>query len=63
MSTFEDAGRVIDRELKKLQHFFESDVKPTTQRRAVEALRAASQELSRLANKLDRQNTKDKGSE
>lgn len=63
MSAFEDAGRVIDRELKKLRQFFESDVKPTTQRRAVEALRVASVELTKLADKLDRQRAKEKVSE
>lgn len=52
MSAFEDAGRVIDREMKKLREFFESDIKPTTQRRAVEALRRASAELSKLAEKI-----------
>lgn len=55
MSTFEDAGRVIDRELKKLRHFFETDVKPATQRRAVDALRAASDTLQKLADRLERQ--------
>jgi len=55
MSTFEDAGKAIDREMEKLRHFFETDVKPTTQRRAVEALRAASAKLSKLAEKLDKQ--------
>lgn len=55
MSSFEDAGRVIDRELKKLRHFFETDVKPTTQKRAVEALRAASAELAKLAEQIERQ--------
>ncbi len=54
MSAFEDAGRAIDREWEKLRHFFETDVKPTTQRRAVEALRAASAKLAELAEQLDR---------
>lgn len=61
MSTFEDAGKVIDRELEKLRHFFETDVKPTTQRRAIEALRTASEKLQKLAEKLDQDFQKQKG--
>jgi len=53
MSALEDAGRAIDRELEKLRHFFESDVRPTTQRKAVEALRAAAERLSKLADQMD----------
>lgn len=62
MSAFEDAGRVIDREMGKLREFFESDVKPVTQRRAVEALRAASAKLAELANELDRKREVEKTS-
>ncbi len=54
MSTFEDAGRVIDREMKKLHEFFETEVKPTTQRKAIEALRSASARLAELAEKLEK---------
>ncbi len=61
MSTFEDAGKVIDRELEKLRHFFETDVKPTTQRRAIEALRTASEKLQKLADKLDQDFERQKG--
>lgn len=53
MSSFEDAGRSIDRELKKLRQFFEGEVKPTTKRRAVDALRAAAERLAKLAEELD----------
>lgn len=53
MSTLEDAGRVIDREMEKLREFFEKEVRPTTQRRAIEALRAAATRLSQLADQLD----------
>ena len=53
MSSFENAGRTIDGELKKLREFFEGEVKPTTKRKAVEALRAAAERLARLAEDLD----------
>jgi hypothetical protein len=54
MTTFEDAGRTIDRELQKLRRFFAEEVQPATQRRAIEALRAASGELAKLAECLER---------
>ncbi len=53
MSTFENAGRVIDQEWEKLRRFFEGEVKPTTLRSAAEALRATSSRLARLAEELD----------
>jgi len=54
MTRFEQAGRTIDRELEKLRRFFETEVKPTTQRRAVQVLRAASKRLTELARDLER---------
>ena len=57
MSSFQDAGRVIDREMERLKEFFESEVKPTTQRRAIDALRAAAVKLSKLADQLDQSGT------
>ena len=63
MTAFEDAGRVIDRELKKLHEFFESEVKPTTQRKAIEALRAASAKFTEMANDMERQARHEEGKE
>lgn len=53
MPGFEDAGRTLDRELEKLRQFFESEVKPATKKSAVQALRAASRRLARLAEELE----------
>lgn len=53
MTPLEDAGRVIDRELEKLRQFFEAEVKPTTVRSAVEALRAAAKRLAELADDIE----------
>ncbi len=55
MPKLEEVGRALDRELKKLREFFESEVKPTTQRRLVQALRAASKRLAELASELESQ--------
>lgn len=59
MATFEEVGQAVDRELEKLRHFFETEVRPSTQRQLVIALRAASKRLQELAEKLD---TSDAGS-
>jgi hypothetical protein len=53
MSTFENAGRMLDQEWEKLRRFFEGEVKPTTLRSAADALRATSSRLARLAEELD----------
>ena len=53
MDTFEDVGRVIDREVDKLRRFFEGEVKPTTERQLAAALKAASKTLGELAEKLE----------
>jgi len=57
MATFEEVGQAVDRELEKLRHFFETEVRPTTQRQLVTALRAASKRLEELAEKLDARDT------
>lgn len=54
MPSFEDTGRVIDRELEKLRTFLENEVRPVTKQRAVEALRSAARRLADLAEKLER---------
>jgi hypothetical protein len=53
MPGFEDAGRSIDRELEKLRQFFEDEVRPTTKKSAIQALRAASRRLAQLAEELE----------
>ncbi len=50
---FEQLGRRIDREMKKLRHFLEMEVKPTTQKKAAEALRKASKSLDRAADEIE----------
>jgi len=53
MARFEDFGRTIDRELEKLHEFIETEVKPTTQRRLIEALRATWKRLAELAREVE----------
>lgn len=53
MATFEELGRRIDRELKKLGRYLEKEVKPATQRKTAAALRRASESLAQAAKKLE----------
>ena len=54
MANFEEFGKTIDAEMKKLKEFFESEVKPNAKRSTLEALRAASARLAELADDLER---------
>jgi len=58
MTTFEQIGAKIDRELAKVRRFLKEEVKPTTQRKLAKALRSASERLARLADELQ---TRDSG--
>lgn len=54
MKDFQDFGRAVDEELKKLRRFFEKDIRPPTQQGLVRAMRAASSRLAKLADELER---------
>ncbi len=54
MANFEEFGRTVDEEMKKLKEFFEREVKPGAKRGALEALRGASARLAELADDLER---------
>jgi hypothetical protein len=49
----EDVGRKLDRELEKLRRFLETELRPTTERKAVEVLRTASKRLGKLAEEIE----------
>ena len=53
VANFEEIGRKIDRELKKLGRYLEKEVKPVTQRKAAAALRKASERLAEAARELE----------
>jgi len=53
MVNLEDVGRKLDRELEKLRRFFETELRPTTERKAVEVLRTASKRLGKLAEEIE----------
>ena len=52
---FEQAGRAIDREVEKLVQFLDREVKPATRKEMAELLRKAARQLSRLAQKLEKE--------
>ncbi len=54
MANFEEFGRTVDEEMKKLKKFFETEVKPGAKRGTLDALRGASVRLAELANDLER---------
>jgi len=51
MVNLEDVGRKLDRELEKLRRFFATELRPTTERKAVEVLRRAKERLTAAAVK------------
>ncbi len=53
MPTFEELGRKIDRELEKVRHYLQKEVKPATQRKAAEALRKAADRLAEAAKEME----------
>ncbi|GEM_PF-1388557 len=53
VANFEEVGRRIDQEFRKLRRYLEKEVKPATQRKAIEALRKASRRLADAASELE----------
>lgn len=51
---FEEAGRVLDREITKLTKYLDGKVKPSARQDMARALRRASGELEKLAKNLDK---------
>ncbi len=54
MSSFEDFGREVDREIERLKNYVQTEVMPKGGRRGAEILRAASRKLAGFAAELDR---------
>lgn len=63
MKTWEEIGRVVDREVERLKEFFHTELKPRTVQGTIEALRTASARLSELADDLEKKRTAGSGSE
>ena len=58
---FEEAGRVVDREVAKLADFLDKKLKPATRQEMATLLRRASQHLAELARKLDKEEPETSG--
>ena len=52
---FENAGRVLDREIAKLSAYVDKQVTPAAKKKLAKAMRQAASRLRRLAMELDRQ--------
>jgi hypothetical protein len=55
---FEDAGKAIDRELDKLRKFFDEEVRPETKKETAEFLRKSAARLTRMAERLEKEQEK-----
>ena len=53
MSSFEDVGRRIDREMERLRKLLHEEVGPQTERRAANALRIVSEKLAEAAEEIE----------
>ena len=53
MSSFEDVGRRIDREMERLRKLWHEEVGPQTERRAANALRIVSEKLAEAAEEIE----------
>src|ERR1700679_3296751 len=53
MDKFEEIGRRLDEEIKRLRHYVEEEVAPETERRTASFLREASAKLTEAAVKLE----------
>jgi hypothetical protein len=51
--TFEEAGRSVDRELKKLKKWVDCKAEPSTRREMAEGLRKIAERLAKLADRLN----------
>ncbi len=60
MQEFDQLRQKVVQELTRLREFFETEVKPATERGAVQALRAASERLSELAQNIEKRSARRK---
>jgi hypothetical protein len=51
---FEDAGKLIDNELKKFVEYVEQKVRPKTRQEMAQLLRKASRNLTKAAQSLEK---------
>ena len=55
---FEDVGRAVDREFDKLRKFFNDEVRPETKKEAAEFLRKSADRLTKMAERLEKEEAK-----
>ena len=54
---FEDAGRALDREYEKLRRFLNNEVRPQTRKETAEFLRKSAARLTKMAERLEKEET------
>lgn len=55
---FEDAGKTLDREFEKLRKYFNDEVRPETKKETAEFLRKSAARLTKLAERLEKDDSK-----
>jgi hypothetical protein len=55
---FEDVGRAIDREFEKLRKYFNDEVRPETKKEAAEFLRKSAARMTKMAERLEKEEVK-----
>lgn len=53
MASFEEIGRKIDREVERLQRYWDEEMGPKTEHRAAQALRKVSERLAEAAREIE----------
>lgn len=54
MKDFEDFGRWLDDEVKRVRHVIETDIKPTAEKKCISALKIAAKKSSSMAEELEK---------
>ena len=54
MKDFEDFGRWLDEEVKRVRKVIETEIMPTAEQKTISALKIASKKLSQMAEELEK---------
>ncbi len=58
MKDFEEFGRWLDEEMKRVVHVVETEIRPTAEKKVAAALRTASAKMAKIAKELEERRTR-----
>jgi hypothetical protein len=58
MKDFEEFGRWLDEEMKRVVQVVETDIRPTAEKKCIAALKTASAKLAEAAKKLEERSSR-----